>query len=215
MNTADAARAVLAMLPDTARWVEARGMLLSGRGRVVGIEDGDPPAIVLLQPDVRLAAVLSGWDVEPAHLHELPEGTVPARPAGSVRLLEPGEHARLPELPQSLAAELAVAAAAGSGIAAAWQGEQAVAFCYAGSITERLWDVSIDTLVGFRRRGNASRCAAFMIHELARAGKRAVWGAAESNLASWRLATKLGFRRVDTVDLFSRPDCEGSSAEVT
>jgi len=50
-------------LPDVPRWVETRGMLLAGRGRVVGIEPASPgtaatPAGAVLQPDTRLGVVI-------------------------------------------------------------------------------------------------------------------------------------------------------------
>ena len=64
--------------------------------------------------------------------------------------------------------------------------------------TEGLWDISIDTLVGHRRRGHAARCAAFMIrHMRETAGKEPVWGALETNTASMNLAASLGFVVVD------------------
>jgi GNAT superfamily N-acetyltransferase len=50
----------LARLPDEPRWVDVRGMLLSGRARVVAAPDADPrlDGFVVTVPDVSLAAVV-------------------------------------------------------------------------------------------------------------------------------------------------------------
>jgi predicted GNAT family acetyltransferase len=73
-------------------------------------------------------------------------------------------------------------------------------------VTGSLWDLSIDTLQPFRRCGYAGLCAAYVIDQMNREGKRPVWGAAESNEASLRLASKLGFRPVDRITVFWRPE---------
>lgn len=70
--------------------------------------------------------------------------------------------------------------------------------------TETLFDVGIDTLEGYRGRGHAVRCAAFMIaHERAR-GLRPVWGAMEDNHASQRVAENLGFVTIDRLAVWER-----------
>ena len=48
----------IAVLPDTPRWVEARGMLLSGRGHIYGVELAPLPTGIVFQPDTKLAAVV-------------------------------------------------------------------------------------------------------------------------------------------------------------
>lgn len=225
-------------LPDIPRWVEARGMLLSGRGHVQGTEDGPAPTGVVLQPDTRLAVVigqpgenlirevadladeilaapdhaawvaaaLSTWVAESATLHVLPDfNCLPDPSMGSVRLLDPGELSAMPEMPEPLREELAVEARAGTPIAAAFLDARPVAFCYAGAITETLWDVSIETLEPYRRRGFAARCATFLIRQMAEVDKRPVWGASESNAPSARLAAKLGFTAMDSLTVFTRP----------
>ena len=58
LGTADVE--LLASVPDLPRWVEARGMLLSGRGAVVETGLLDPPTVVA-SPAVMLAVVLR-WD---------------------------------------------------------------------------------------------------------------------------------------------------------
>ena len=82
---------------------------------------------------------------------------------------------------------------------------EAVSFCYAGSVTEQLWDISIDTLAEHRRRGYAALCVAFMVNHMRKQGKEPVWGALETNDASLGLAAKLGFVPVDRVVVFERP----------
>jgi RimJ/RimL family protein N-acetyltransferase len=79
-------------------------------------------------------------------------------------------------------------------------------FCYAGATSATLWDVSIDTREPFRRQGYAGLCVAYVIDQMNRERKRPVWGAAESNEPSLRLASKLGFRPVDRIAIFWRPD---------
>jgi RimJ/RimL family protein N-acetyltransferase len=59
--------------------------------------------------------------------------------------------------------------------------------------TETLWDVSIETLEGYRRKGLAARAARTMIRYMRRRGRAPVWGALEANLASRSLAARLGF----------------------
>ena len=106
---------------------------------------------------------------------------------------------------EALRDELTIESRAGTPIAAACVDEHPVAFCYAGAVTETLWDVSIDTLELYRRRGFAAQCAAYLIRRLAEDGKRPVWGAAESNAPSARLAAKLGFTPVDSLVVLRRP----------
>lgn len=145
-----------------------------------------------------VAAALPGWEVARATLHLLrDEDRLPRVPAGAVRLLEPEEIESLEGLPPDLRFELA--AARWSPIAASFEDGRPVAFCYADR-TESLWDVAIDTLEGYRRRGHAARCVAFMVDHLR--PLRPVWGSENTNLASLGLAAKLGFAPVDELLLF-------------
>jgi RimJ/RimL family protein N-acetyltransferase len=152
------------------------------------------------------ATALPGWKREPATIHVL---GAPERlrlvPPGTVRLLGAHELGTIPELPTAFRGELLAQARRGTRIVAALAGDRPVAFCYASSVTERWWDVSIDTLEPFRRQGYAAQCVAAGIDRMAQAGKQPVWGAMHSNLPSARLAARLGFRPVDTLVLFSPP----------
>jgi GNAT superfamily N-acetyltransferase len=123
---------------------------------------------------------------------------------GLVRRVSHGELAGWPEIPEDLREELRDAEAE-TPIFAAFAGERPAAFCYAGAVSETLWDVAIDTLEPYRRQGFGTRCAAFVIEHMRAAGKEPVWGSLVSNVASSSLAAKLGFVPVDTIFVFTRP----------
>lgn len=107
-------------------------------------------------------------------------------------------------LPSELRAELE-AGAAEAELAVAWVDGRPVSFCYAGSQTETWWDIAIDTLAEYRRRGYAAACAAALTRRMWAAGKRPVWQALDSNPASWRLAERLGFAASDALVMFEAP----------
>jgi RimJ/RimL family protein N-acetyltransferase len=215
--------------------VETRSMLLSGDGRVHGDTEGgrylvwedDLAAVVgLPDPDGMRAAVaaapgvatllamrdafepvrraLPAWRFEEAVIHALPD------PAPEWPL--PGEHVRfldadapLLHLERALATEIA-AALGWAPVAAAWCDDRPVAFCYASSVTETLWDVSIDTALAYRRRGFAQGAVSLMGAFHRENAQLPVWGALVSNLPSMHLAERLGFAPVDTLYVFSRRD---------
>lgn len=89
-------------------------------------------------------------------------------------------------------------------IAASFEGGQPVSFCYASAETETLWDVGIDTLEAYQRRGHAARVAGFMIRRMKAEGRDVVWTVLDSNLASVNLAGALGFTEVDRIVIFQR-----------
>ncbi len=149
-----------------------------------------------------LAAALPGWQRSRIIVHRLAEPQcLPEVPVGAVRFLDPSMLAALP-MEAALREELQ-SGAAYSPIAATVVGEQPVAFCYAGSTTETLWDVSIDTLPAHRRQGHAALCASYMVQHMRGLGKEPVWQSLEENPASWKLAHKLGFAPVDELVLFA------------
>jgi GNAT superfamily N-acetyltransferase len=215
------------------RLVETRGMLLSHGSRVRGdAESGhyvvweDDMAAVVGHPDpsivrtvVQAPAIrellvmrdaftlvrssLPEWPYEEAVIHALPQ---PAPewplPGPGVAFLE--ADAPLDHLPPELADEIAEARASGP-VAAAWCDERPVSFCYAGSITETLWDVSIDTEPAYRRRGLAQAAVHLMAAFHRESARLPVWGAMIGNLASLQLASRMGFVPVDTLYVFGRP----------
>lgn len=148
-----------------------------------------------------LTQALPGWTRARAILHLLRDPRrLPTASAAEVGFLDPET---LPQLrvPTALLREL-TSGAEHSLIAATFVDKQPVSFCYAGAITETLWDVAIDTLPEHRRQGYAALCAAHMIRHMQGQGKQPVWAAEEENPASWRLAQKLGFEPVDELVLF-------------
>ena len=178
----------------------------SGEALIQAVESGDRQGDVLAFTDnfSHVESVLPDWRSERAALHLLGGSpSLPVVPDGMVRFLRQGEVTALSGLSDELAEELAVAAKL-TEIAATMVDNQPVSFCYAGAITEALWDISIDTREGYRNRGFAALCVAFLIDHYNREGKHPVWGAFESNTASMKLAAKLGFVPVDELLVFER-----------
>ncbi|HET8623337.1 MAG TPA: GNAT family N-acetyltransferase [Gemmatimonadales bacterium] len=153
-----------------------------------------------------VAAALPELIEERAILHLLgPDARLPDVAAGAVRHLLPGEVTALTHLPAETREELIAVDAVGAPIAAALEADTPVAFCYAGAVTESLWDISIESLTTWRRRGFAAKAVAFEVERLRASGQLPVWGAVESNAASLGLAAKLGFVPTDEVWVFSAP----------
>ena len=217
-------------LEDEPRWLQAnsilrdRGLLLfdANGAVVVGVEDelvcivgrpdadtvrravalGAPESEVIAQPDAkdRVAEAL-GCAGEEADIHVL-DGADPAVDIDrelAVRVLE-----HMPDdVPDAeLAEELERPFALGHPVSAVVVDDRPVAFCYACSVTDRYWDVSIDTLEAHRRRGYAAQ--AFLHHYglMRTLGKEPVWGSVAGNAASRELARKLGFRKESTIWVF-------------
>ena len=125
--------------------------------------------------------------------------------ADMVRLLSPSVIEAMDHAPADLKEEL-IYAVKRAPVAATFIGQLPVAFCYAGSQTESLWDISIDTLAEYRNRGYAALCVSFLTDYFLRKGLAPVWGAVESNVPSMRLAAKLGFIPVDRIAVFEQSD---------
>jgi GNAT superfamily N-acetyltransferase len=147
---------------------------------------------------------LSDWRMSSAALHLLAEtARLPEEQDARVRLLAPNEISSL-DLPPDLKLELTIVAPYCL-IAATFDANRPVSFCYVAWETETLWDVSIDTLAEYRGRGLAVPAVFFLIALMKEKHKLPVWGAEESNLASMRLASKLGFAPVDRLAVFHSP----------
>jgi len=123
---------------------------------------------------------------------------------GVARLLSRDEYRQLENLPPILRGELREACRY-SPIASAFADDRPVSFCYSGWETESHWDVSIDTLESYRRRGFGAAACICLIDHFARLGKTAVWGSLDSNPASSALAHRLGFTPVDQL-MVAYPD---------
>jgi len=231
---------LLDAVPDLPRWVEARGMLTTGRGSIVEAPPPDPPTVVAapsvmlavafrcdhrdalfralqrvprefsivapLDAESIVAAALPRREREQATLFHLrPDAGAQLASAGpAARLLDEREYGHLDNLPPILRGELREACHY-SPIASAFADDRPVSFCYSGWETESHWDVSIDTLEGYRRRGLGTAACVCLIRHFAARGKTAVWGALDSNPASTALAEKLGFTPIDHL-LVAYPD---------
>lgn len=150
-------------------------------------------------------AALPQWEAEEAAVHVLPAGA-PLPPAASgvaVGCLEPGDQDLLPALPDELDHELRTALGHGP-VVVAFAGDKPAGFAYAPWVTEGFFDVSVDTLVPFRRRGLGEAAARELMILQGASGRRPVWGAVASNRASLHLAGKLGFREVDRLVVLTR-----------
>lgn len=157
---------------------------------------GDWTLICPLERGRRWAGALPGWSLEAATLHTLPDAVeeIGVETGGALveRVSSPSP-GWLDHAPDRLRREIG-AVAGRYPLFAAWVDGRAVSFCYAAFPTETLWDVSVDTLRDYRRRGLAAACFARAFEALSETGRRPVWGAVDSNVASLRLAERLGFR---------------------
>jgi GNAT superfamily N-acetyltransferase len=234
-------------LPDTPRWVETRGMLLSGQAEVFAADALEVAFVVRVLSGALAAVSVVGrpsahaihqavdgttdmtpviaqldnagyaggalaacpasvpgqaWTPERAIVHRL-SGVAASAAADEapVRLL--GAEDSLDHLPAGLRFEIGHARMIAP-VAVAVADGMPVSFCYPCWTTETLWDVSIDTLDGYRRRGLAARTARVMIDLMRDEGREPVWGAMQSNVASLELARRLGFSAVDEIVVFSR-----------
>jgi GNAT superfamily N-acetyltransferase len=145
-----------------------------------------------------VAAAVPAWPRREVVLHRWEDGaTRAATPGGCDLRLAPegwreaGLH--VGHLPPAMRQEMEVDWVAQRPLAAALVDGRMVSFCYAAVETETQWDVSVDTLLAYRRRGLAGACFLTLARYQARRGKRPVWGAFEDNTSSLGLAARLGF----------------------
>lgn len=241
-------RELLGLVPDEPRWVDYRGLLLSGRCRVWSEDDpargfvaravderfvavwGEPAEEAVRAAvggggrvhDVlvpagagaeRVAAALPGWTSQRVLFHVLPGEPPVAKPpdGADVAMLAPEAPPAAPdlaELPNPLRGEVAGLLARVQPMVAARvpPGDRGriAAVCSAALETETLWDVSIETVPEFRRRGLAAACFAVLVRWMAARGKRPVWAADETNAPSLALAARLGFVRDSELLTFQR-----------
>lgn len=225
-------RALLQRIPDLPRNVELRGILLE-RSAVIhgeieacvvrGRSDRYPSLIVIGEPSletikeaVNLAprsemivfpesygyiASIVGQPGVRAYTHRLMIDRLPTD-LRETRLLFDSDARLMVSVPEPLRGELDEALR-DVPVAAAFADGWPVSFCYPCAISETLWDISIDTIEHFRRRGLAGLAVALMVGHMRDLGKEPIWGAIESNLASIGLARKLGFEVVDEAYIFS------------
>lgn len=168
----------------------------------------DPNAVEVVavaENDAHVAAALADWHRELAIRHILGgDSHQPERAPGVVGWHTPPDVAALAHVPTDVHADLMLAAAQQVPMVATFVNDHPVSFCYTGAETEGFWDIAIDTLPAYRRRGYAALCATFLIDYMQQRGKQSVWGAVVSNTPSLHLATKLGFVPADQIVLFTR-----------
>lgn len=166
--------------------------------------EGRGVAICQMDDQEYVRPLLPDWRSGPATLYVLNDSSrLPALEDGAVRFLALDEILAAPDMPDELRNELKTATL-WSEVVAAMAGDRPVSFCYVASETETLWDVSIDTLEPFRRRGYAALAVTAMIQHMHRRKKQPVWGAEETNVASMALSDRLGFTPVDRLVVFTR-----------
>jgi RimJ/RimL family protein N-acetyltransferase len=209
-------------LPDEPRYVEAHGIAADpsswrrelGSGFAVG---SDRARLIVVCGEADASATLRLARAHPEHTFLVTTDDLAATLRGAGRgtlraiLHTLRDPPRLPELdgaaalaadaslahlPEALGDELRTALAHGT-VWAAWVDNAPVSFAYAPWRSPRWFDVSVDTLAPARQLGLGTLVAAAMIRGERAHGREPVWGADENNLASLRLARRLGFRAVD------------------
>lgn len=215
---------LLAEVPDVPEWALTR-YILSSNGSVVSDASGsvvlnadhdflsvigvpevetirkaialtEEEAAILVQPDaVANVQAATGLPGDQAELHTLigDAPTVARNPDVTVRLLD-GVPDTMPE--SDLREELEEVLEEGKVISATWMDNQPVAFCYSVGESERYWDVSVDTVEAYRRRGLALQAFLQQYAYWQERNREPIWGAAMSNEASRMMALKLGFQRI-------------------
>ncbi|MCD6058010.1 MAG: GCN5-related N-acetyltransferase [Thermomicrobiales bacterium] len=130
--------------------------------------------------------------------HVLRQPVWPAR-VETVRLLSPADSGLLERAPPDLRGEGwgSSSALLREGIAAAAiLDREIVALCHTTARTVQYADLGVATLPAWRNRGLASATAALVASEVQSAGQTPVWSTRATNLASLRVARKLGFQEV-------------------
>jgi GNAT superfamily N-acetyltransferase len=213
-------------LPDTARWVEAHGIaddpdhvelihdgihlaVVSGAGRLAvvtnseaelslvafSLKDRFESCAILVERELaaRVIAAELGRRVERAVLHTLPEpdALIPIDGAVPLPADAPLDHLR-PEVADEIRA-----ARGRHAMWACYVDGLPVAFAYAPWRSAKYFDISVDVDPSARQLGLGVIVATTLIHAEREHGREPVWGADENNVASQRLAHRLGFVAVD------------------
>jgi RimJ/RimL family protein N-acetyltransferase len=148
-------------------------------------------------------AALAGWTFAPATVFSrAAPWPLDAAQQPDVIVSAPPEERWLRRIPQ--AGEMRFYAALAEAIALRVAGDEVVAVCAAGDVTETLWDVGIDTVEGARRQGHAAAAFGALAAHMAAAGKQPVWCAEDANEASMAMAARLGFEPVGRIGILRR-----------
>lgn len=150
-----------------------------------------------------VSEALPEWEIGSAIFHLADDlSKLLDAPTGDARIAVPSD-IDFEDLPDDLRPWIETTFARGTPVAAEFSDGHAVSFCCAVSISESLWDISVDTIAEYRNRGFAAWCVSVMTRHML--PLHPVWAAEESNTPSMRLAAKLGFVPVDALDVFRRP----------
>jgi hypothetical protein len=210
-------------LPDLPRWVEAHGLSSDpatwrrslGAGGCIGDSAGPDP-VIIVWGDAPVDAVVALAAEHPDHTLLLASErtdlvTALSRTCVRAILHTVEDPADLPDhegaaplpadtdlghLPDDLRAEIAYALTHTT-VWTAWVDGLPVSFAYASSKSDRWFDIGVDTAPGARQLGLATIVASELIRAERSLGREPVWGATEDNIASLRLAARLGFRATD------------------
>ena len=206
-------------LPDLPRWVEAHDLARDPeswrRDGVIGHDGGADP-VICVYGELPVDAVIALANEHPLHTLLVPrerDDLALALPRPLVRAIlhtlpDPGtlpdfegaeplpEDASLAHLPDDLRAELEDARARAT-VWTAWVDGIPSSFAYASALSAAWFDIGVDTIAGARQLGLATIVSSTMIRAERESGREPVWGATEDNIASLRLAARLGFVAVD------------------
>ncbi len=206
-------------LPDLPRWVEAHDLARDPqswhREGVIGHDGGADP-VICVYGELPVDTVLALANEHPQHTLLLPrerDDLAMVLPRPVVRAIihtlpdpdtlpdyegaEPlPDDASLVHLPEDLRAELEDARKRAT-VWTAWVDGIPSSFAYASALSAAWFDIGVDTVPGARQLGLATIVASTMIRAERESGREPVWGATEDNIASLRLAARLGFVAVD------------------
>lgn len=222
-------------LSDIPRWVETRALLAWEGSSIIASRDGDGFVVwskndnigsivgnIDLTSTIQAANDCSELLAFPENIHIVQQqlgdfqaeratifqapNSFPTSLAHSCKLLGIPDIASMSHIPDGLKDELLSLEEDNPLLMAAFEGCLPVAFAYVASETDTLWDVSIDTLESYRRKGYATSAIYALMKRMKDKGKSAVWGAVRGNVASLNLAHKLGFVAVDELWVLTRSD---------
>lgn len=207
------------LLADLPRWVEAHDLARDPaswhREGCVGNDGGAEPLIcvygaptvdtvltlalefpqhTLLVPREREDIVMAlPRPVVRAVLHTLPDPDALPDYEGAAPLTDDASIAHLPE---ELREEIEDARQWAT-VWTAWVDGIPMSFAYASATSDAWFDIGVDTAPGARQLGLATIVASTLIRAERANGREPVWGATEDNIASLRLAARLGFVAMD------------------
>ncbi|MBV9357528.1 MAG: GNAT family N-acetyltransferase [Chloroflexi bacterium] len=206
------------------RWPDPRTVLVRAGFDYALIGDPDAITATQLRAHVQRGAIDTAPDFDPVARAAFPElvvwrrvifqsppGPFPDLPVvgARVRRLQPSDAGQIADLNRDLH-WIANPWGGPAGLAAsehAWGAfaeGQLVAVACSFHIGDHFEDLGVVTEAAYRGRGLSTACAAALCHDIERRGRRPSWSTSLDNVASQRVARKLGFR-VDRYDRLLLP----------